>query len=95
VGLNNSFEEFKIDVFPNPVNDFLNISIKKSLKINPKFINIYNQTGILVYNDKISELEFQIPIKEIHSLGLHVIEVIDENQSILYQGKFLIDNSLN
>ncbi len=95
VGLNNNFEEFKIDIFPNPVNDFLNISIKKSLKINPKFINIYNQTGILVYTDKISEHEFQIPVKEILSLGLHVIEVIDENQSILYQGKFLIDNSLN
>ncbi len=95
VGLNNSFEEVKIIIYPNPVKDFLNISIKKSLKIKPKSINIYNQSGILVYTDKISELEFQIPIKEILSLGLHVIEVVDENQNILYQSKFLIDNSLN
>lgn len=82
----------EIFVFPNPVRDLLNISIKGEILEGARILNLYNLGGKLVQIIHLSSIDQdvqQIPIKL--NSGLFIIQLVVNNQ-ILATQKFLVVN---
>lgn len=74
--IENNLEELIINIFPNPVNDFLN------LELNPKFgylqLSVFDLIGNLVINEKISDRTANIDLRKIKS-GQYLIRLMNSN----------------
>ncbi|PJB13912.1 MAG: hypothetical protein CO118_11270 [Flavobacteriales bacterium CG_4_9_14_3_um_filter_32_8] len=78
----NSFEN-QINIYPNPANDFINITNENQLP--PLTITIYNTIGQTLYTQQNSNSNnLQIDISNYNS-GLLFIKIESFNQSIIYK----------
>ena len=77
---NSSFQS--INLFPNPVNDFLNINFKTEQPVEIS-IHIYNSLGRLVKEEKINFMDgnnnYSIDLNNLNS-GLYFIEIAGDNR---------------
>jgi subtilisin family serine protease len=91
VNNNNSIINENIKIFPNPSNGEINVLIK-NIKEREIIINIYNNFGQLIYNDKIynaqSMISKNISLSDI-SKGVYYFEAI--GNSIHKKSSFVID----
>jgi len=74
-----------IKVYPNPANESLNISLP-SMPENNSQVEIYNTSGILVWNANLMSQNNQIDISDLPS-GLYLVKVSFGNES--YNNKFV------
>ena len=78
----NSFEN-QISIYPNPANDFINIT--NATQLSPLTISIYNTIGQILYTQQNSNSNnLQIDISNYNS-GLLFIKIESFNQSIIYK----------
>lgn len=84
--LNSSTFQSSINVFPNPVADLLNISVKNGMTFHQ--ILIYNSLGSIVFQKKYSQNEdMQVNVKSF-SKGIYVLEI--ETDSKHFYEKIII-----
>lgn len=84
-GLNSILTNQSFDIYPNPVNDLLNI--KLALKTNDK-VKIYNLQGQCVYQQNVSEATGLLTIPtEFLSQGLYVVQI--QKGENLFFSKFI------
>ncbi len=69
-----NFNQPKLQVFPNPVNDNLNICSSKRLIS----VNVFNPIGGLVKKVICNDIQFQLNVKDL-PVGMYVIEGLDES----------------
>ena len=83
---NNTFEKEGFSIYPNPVNDILNIDLSSFEGINT--INIYNNVGLLVStNTKSTIVNNQLDIAEL-TTGIYLLEIVNADNNRLIK-KFL------
>ena len=72
---NSNFEKERFSVYPNPVNDVLNLDL--SSFENEAKINVYNNLGnLIVSKNKSSLIENQLNVAEF-SNGIYLLEILD------------------
>ncbi|HIP48288.1 MAG TPA: T9SS type A sorting domain-containing protein [Lutibacter sp.] len=81
--INNS----SIGVFPNPIEERLNIKISKETIINKTRVHITNMLGETVFTKFLTKHETQIFLSL--EQGIYVIQVIN-NQKVIYHDKLLV-----
>ena len=69
-------QPLKLDVFPNPASNVLNVTYNAS---NVKTVKIFNMLGSLVYSGSFAGGQKQIDIKQLNSGKYFVQVVTDEN----------------
>jgi len=79
-----SISNDKITLFPNPVKDFLNISLKEKLDAE---IIIYNFLGDIIYKNKISNNNKTINLSSLTE-GYYLIKIINKNNNTIINKKF-------
>jgi len=85
---NESSIETKIEFFPNPVTEVLNITIKGNLE-NTNF-TLHNIIGnrIKIQPEKVSENQYKINVNGLAS-GYYLLMIRDERNAFSYTHKFL------
>ena len=87
-----SFENY-FKVYPVPVNDYVNIQVKKKF-ISPVEINIFNNSGETLYQKQLKTIEknaiIKLPTSQLNSGLLHL--VIHTNDQVVRK-KVLINSS--
>ncbi|MCJ7820835.1 MAG: discoidin domain-containing protein, partial [Bacteroidales bacterium] len=70
-------EQSQITIYPNPVNEYINISIREQALI-PDFVRIINFSGKIVFEDRIDPdvKELQIPVNFVN--GIYIIQMGSE-----------------
>jgi hypothetical protein len=81
-----STDTISMDVYPNPANQILNISI--SGYDQEKIIGIFDLTGKLVMTEKVMLNNAALPISTLPG-GLYLIKVTARDGALLSQGKFV------
>ena len=88
--IDNSFEERKVFVYPNPANDQVsfNFGVNNSIKINE--IWIYNSLGQLIKKEKFANFQqdYKINISDYKS-GIYYYKITLMNSLEKYSGKFV------
>lgn len=69
----------KIDIYPNPTQDFVNVEISGNYKATQ--LNIYNLTGQLIYQKQLTQPNEQIPIPELGN-GMYIFVIQNEDRVI-------------
>ena len=76
---NSNFEKEQFSVYPNPVNDVLNLDL--SSFENEAKINVYNNLGnLIVSKNKSSLIENQLNVAEF-SNGIYLLEILDSENN--------------
>ncbi|MFM9909438.1 MAG: fibronectin type III domain-containing protein [Chitinophagaceae bacterium] len=76
----------KISVFPNPVNELLNINITG---LNGKaFIKVFDINGRLVANRSTTQINSTVDVKKL-SKGVYYISIDDANGKVIHRSKFV------
>ena len=79
-------DKISIDIYPNPVNDILNIDF--SVLPSNSQINIFDLNGRLIISENLFSENNTISVKNIES-GVYLIELTNDSQ--IYKHKILID----
>lgn len=88
VGLDQvSQEDQNIEVFPNPVNDILNIQLPAEIKENSN-INLYDCSGNILLDREISGLKSAVDISVLPS-GLYILKVLDASGKLIGAEKII------
>jgi hypothetical protein len=76
--------DFKLFVFPNPAETFLNINISDYKNQNPKAaIRVFDNQGRQVLESNTEKLNHQLDINKLLQ-GLYYLQVIIENKRVVY-----------
>ncbi len=89
-----SVEEYTntLKVYPNPAKDFINIATGVNYEQMSDYkINIYNQTGSLVFETYINDSLFQIDVSEFGQTGLYILNIIDNSGQIITTNKIILE----
>lgn len=86
----NQIENTTINIYPNPASGFLSINSGTMTNQNEYHLKIYDNFGKLVL-EKIKCDEKQIDIRNLAN-GIYHIQLIDIENTILYQSKLIINN---
>ena len=78
---------FRLEVFPNPANDFLRIGLAEWELINQSNISIYNSLGKKVLQEEVKNADLNINISHL-SEGIYFIQLQSKNK--IYQSKIII-----
>ena len=76
----NILKENRINIFPNPANDY--VKFKLLSKTNISFIEIINIQGILVNQQKIVNNQNTIDVSDL-SVGMYIIKINTDNGYIM------------
>jgi hypothetical protein len=68
----------KVKLYPNPVNDVLNVSFEESI-VGPKSISIYNMLGTLIYRVETNKSNGQIDMNALGTKGVLMIKIDSQN----------------
>lgn len=77
----NSLQELSFNLFPNPAQDYFNVSLKNTNNASIE-LNVYDFSGIEVYNS-VSSKNFQRVSTENWSKGIYNVVINFENQTIV------------
>lgn len=80
------FEKISLKIFPNPTNDYLNISLQNTTLKNSK-IEIYNMLGEMIYSKNSITENVKINVENF-SKGIYILSV-EKNGAIL-RSKFMV-----
>lgn len=69
----------KIDIYPNPTQDFVNVEISGNYKATQ--LNIYNLTGQLISQKQLTQPNEQIPIPELGN-GMYIFVIQNDDKVI-------------
>jgi hypothetical protein len=81
-----SFTESKVNIYPNPANDFIEIEVEK-LNPSKSFINIYDIVGKNLIKTQITDFKNVIDITKLPA-GIYFAEVSMEGNKTVFQ-KFI------
>jgi len=73
LGIEDFTSSLKVEIFPNPTSDFLNLNFEKESNYS---IGIYNMNGKLIFDKTITNIENQINISQMTS-GIYNIIIFD------------------
>lgn len=79
VGIHSSFEKKELAIFPNPANNFIDVSSYNFDLISE--IEIFNMEGKLVYTETINETKHRIYISKLKP-GEYILKVKTENKTL-------------
>jgi len=74
VGVDEYKHEYSFDVYPNPVNNYLNIRFNS---FNEREVTIYDGIGHVIYQTKVSKGNLSVDVSQ-QPKGFYLIEVIEE-----------------
>ncbi|HZV72003.1 MAG TPA: T9SS type A sorting domain-containing protein [Saprospiraceae bacterium] len=77
----NQINQTGIDVFPNPVNDFLSIRFDDRIT-NPKDIQLFNIEGQLIYQNKTMESLHEIDMSQM-AFGTYILRVVSADRNLV------------
>jgi hypothetical protein len=81
-------QKVSVNIYPNPANELLNISVKSEKNYENFRVKIYSYSGILMYDDKLNS-ENQVNLKEF-GIGPGVYLVRIEGEQFLLTRKFVV-----
>jgi len=85
-------EEIKVDVFPNPVKDILNLKFS-SKQESRLYISIYSMDGKKLYDEKFNTSNYSAEILfTSYQSGYYILKVSSEDQTFLKTYKILFQN---
>jgi len=76
VGVDENNAASGFNIYPNPANDNINLSIYEGIH-NDVLLNIFNVTGELVKTLKLNQSQQKINISELHN-GIYFVEIKSE-----------------
>jgi len=76
-------ESNKIEFYPNPTNDILNIDNGNYQAMSGYSIKIVSLTGAVIYNQPITTQSVQISMNDFGTTGLYFAQIIDPNNAIV------------
>jgi len=76
-----------INIYPNPIHDYFSISFNNGLDISG-LLRVYNSSGQLVSSIREFTSDDRIEVSYL-PVGLYYISLVDENQQVLFKGKFI------
>ena len=82
------FEANEIEIYPNPVNNILNVKLSRQVK--GKWI-IFNQLGQQVLNGDLIDLETSIEMSSLTS-GFYALQIKDERQNTVQVKKIIVSD---
>jgi len=85
---NTQFEDHSVLLYPNPVNDYLQIFLKWNCPSTIN-LNIYTLEGKLIYNDKIEIFEnysiITLTLPENLKIGIYLLEIKDQKNKRIFK----------
>ena len=69
-------------VFPNPVNDHLNVSFKKETSA---LISIYSATGNVLYKEEVKGLRTSIDLSDLNTSSIILVKISAGNRSEVFK----------
>ncbi|MFN8145486.1 MAG: kelch repeat-containing protein [Bacteroidia bacterium] len=88
-GIEDNIYSEKVSVFPNPVNEMLNVELKSFKKNNPILFSLYNSTGQMILQEKITGEKTQLNLSSIPK-GIFFYSLENGKQKITC-GKILLN----
>ncbi len=83
-------ESNKIEFYPNPTNDILNIDSDNYQAMSGYSIKIVSLTGAVIYNQPITTQSVQISMNDFGTTGLYFAQIIDPNNAIVDSKKIVL-----
>ena len=76
--------EYSIRIYPNPFKDFVSIELPESLKDQFTNVTVHDAIGRMVFNTKISTLNYQLQLGELNP-GIYYIHLMNRNFSKVFK----------
>jgi hypothetical protein len=83
-------QKIGINVYPNPTNDFINISIGEATA-HPDKVEIINSSGKMVYVEVLNQVNNNVQIPLNFKSGLYVVELFEGNLRLFSQKLIVTD----
>ena len=81
-----------IKVFPNPTSTDVQIELSAGFNLNTYEIQIFNNTGTMVYQQNLDMQNSSIPVSNIGTSGMYIISIVDTTSGEIKGSKQLILN---
>jgi len=82
IGINRKESPTRCSVFPNPVNDQLNIKFERE---SAAIVTIYASSGHVLYRSEVKGMETGIDMRALDASGLILVKISTENSSELFK----------